>query len=173
MTVLEDLVPATLLSCMRDGGVVRLASDDLGEIEWERFSAELGRRIVILDTVDCLSARDIIATISDAFEFPEDSECDWDCVDDFLGDYDVDPSTGLVVLWSGWESLAAEDDHVMATAVDAFHTAAQSWADEDIPWTVVIVGEGAGWGLPWVGSGPPPWDEDDSDALDPGEEEDG
>lgn len=147
---------------------IRTAVSDLEPESLRTIAAAHGRRLLQLETLDAVTAEDVISAFAETFEFDEDYECDWDCVDDRLADFDVSPAAGLVLTWTGWESVAEEDDHVMAVAVDALKTAAQSWSDEGRPWTILVAGDGPSWELPWAGTGQPPWqvDEDDDFELD-------
>jgi hypothetical protein len=62
-----------------------------------------------------------------------------------------------VIVWSGWDNLDDDPEHVIPVAIDALVTAARGWADEGRPWAVLMAGEGDSWELPWLGTGPAPW----------------
>jgi hypothetical protein len=165
-----DVIPTELRQRLADGGCVRVGSGDVEQWDPEAWGAEHDRTVVVLDTVDSLTARDLIQAFDQAFGFPEECE-EWDQIDDCLADYDVSPASGALIVWSGWETVAAEDERIMATAVDALGTAVQTWGDDGVPWTVVVVGDGPSWDLAWAGAGSPPWeldlseDEDEDDDL--------
>lgn len=152
------------------GGTVRVNGQAAELDEW---AAEHGRTLLALDTVDCASGPELIDALCDAFTFPEDTVSDWDSLDEGLGDFDVAPAAGLVVVWSNWDSIAMDDEPAMAVAVDALRTAAQSWCDEGVPWTVLVVGDGPAWDLPWAGEPPAPWEVpgDAEDELEGGDVE--
>ena len=122
----------------------------------EGWADRSDRRVVAVDTQDCASERDLILALATAFGFDGDDDGDWDLLDEVLGDYDVAPAGGLVIVWSGWDLLHDDDEEAVATAVDALATAAQSWAHEGRPCTVLVAGDGPTWQLPWLGAGPIP-----------------
>jgi Barstar (barnase inhibitor) len=165
VTALVDHVYASWETAVQQGGVVRLGVRDLTSADVEATADELDRSFVWLDTVDAVTAADLIRAWGEALDFPEEAGVDWDSVDECLADLDVTPASGLVIVWSGWESIEEEDDHVMATAVDALCTAAQSWTDDGRPWAVLIVGHGPSWDLPWVGVDVAPWDREIADPV--------
>lgn len=174
MSPSSDLIPAELVNRLHEGGCVRIGAGDLESWDAEAWGAANDRAVVLLDTVDSSTSRDLIQAFDQAFGFPEECE-DWDQIDDCLADFDAAPAGGTLVVWWGWETIAGEDERIMATAVDALGTAAQTWGDEGVLWTVVVVGDGPSWDLPWAGAGVPPWevdvsdeDEDDLDDLEAG-----
>lgn len=166
-----DVGSQLLGACLERGGTARLGVADAAMIDVEQWAAAHGRALVQLDTVDCASGGELVDAICDAFAFPEDSVTDWDSLDEGLGDYDVTPASGLLVVWSNWDSVALDDEPAVAVAVDVLRTAAQSWCDDGVPWTVLVVGDGPAWDLPWAGAPPAPWEQDD-DADDPDDVDD-
>lgn len=156
MSPSSDVIPAELLDRLSDGGCVRVSAADLEAWDPEAWGATNDRAVVLLDTVDSSTGRDLVRAFDQAFGFPEECE-DWDQIDDCLADFDASPASGTLVVWSGWETIAAEDERIMATAVDALGTAVQTWGDEGVPWTVLVVGDGPSWDLSWAGAGAPPW----------------
>ncbi len=166
-------VPNSWIDTLRGGGVVRLASSDVADADLEAWAATTDRTVMTLDTQDCSTERELLATVGATFDWDEDSDAEWDTIDDCLADYDVSPAAGLVIVWTGWDGLDEDEEEAMPTAVDAFATAAQTWADEGRPWAVLVVGDGPSWQLPWLGEGAPPWeDESDEDLDDVDEDED-
>ncbi len=156
--------PAGLLSALRDGGVGRIGDDDAGDLE--SWAAAEERAYLVLDTQDCATERDLCAAFGSAFDLPDDEPREWDAIDECLGDYDVAPARGLVVLWTGWDGLDEDTDHVVPVGVDALATAATAWAAEGRPWTVLVCGDGPSWDLPWWGGGAAPWEAAETDGGD-------
>lgn len=170
MSLTPTTGPDLLAAALERGGSVRTAAADVAEVE--EWAAAHGRTVVQLDSVDSSSGDELIDVMSDAFAFPEDTVDDWDSLDEGLGDYDVAPAEGLVAVWSNWDSVAMDDEPAMAVAVDVLRTAAQYWCDDGVPWTVVVVGEGPAWDLPWAGAGRAPWEQDEDDDEDEFDEAD-
>lgn len=153
----DVLVPSQWVELLRGGGVARVAPTDVATADLEEWAAGTDRGVVMIDTQDCATERELILALAASFGFADD-ECDWDELDECLGDHDVAPAAGLIVVWSGWEGLHDDDEEAVATAVDALATAAQTWGDEGRPWAVLVSGDGPSWQLPWLGVGPAPWD---------------
>lgn len=169
----DDLVPDGWAQLLRGGGGARVADADLRDVDLEAWAEATDRRLLLLDTQDCSTERDLLHAFADAFEVDEDDDdCEWDGIDDCLADFDVAPSSGLVIVWTGSDGLDDDPEHVIPIAVDALVTASRTWADEGRPWAILVSGEGASWDLPWIGSGEPPWESDLTDDFDEDDIED-
>ncbi len=165
-------VPHEWIDTLRGGGVVRLGASDVADSDLESWAATTDRAVLTLDTQDCSTESELLATLGAVFGLDEDTDAEWDTIDDCLADYDVGPAGGLVIVWTGWDGLDEDAEDAMPTAVDAFATAAQTWTDEGRPWAVLVVGDGPSWQLPWLGAGPPPWEDDAADLDELGDAED-
>lgn len=161
MTSSPDAVTDTLARIVRDGGTARIAAAD--PVAWEQWAAANDRHLLTLDTGDATTGAELVQALRDGFGFSDELVADFDDLDQVLGDLDVTPAAGLLVLWTGWDSVAMDDEPAMAEAVDVLRTAAQSWCDDGSRWTVLVVGDGPGWDLPWAGPPPAPWEHDDED----------
>lgn len=162
----DGLVPAEWVELLRGGGVARIGARDLRDAEIESWAAATDRSLLYLDTEDASTERELLAAFGEAFDLDEDAECEWDGIDECLGDYDISPTSGLVIVWSGWDGLDDDPDHVLPVAVDALQTAARAWADEGRPWAILMAGDGPSWELPWLGFGPAPWEAESDDEFD-------
>lgn len=162
----DALVPVEWLAMLRGGGVARIGDDDIAAADLEAWAAAADRALIALDTQDCATEADLLAAFGSAFGAAEDEECEWDVIDDCLADHDVSPASGLVIVWTGWDGLDDDPEHVIPTAVDALATAAATWMDEGRPWAVLLSGDGPSWDLPWLGAGPAPWEGGDEDLGD-------
>jgi len=151
-----------------DSAVVRVSDGDGDERTLQDLAAAHGRRLLILDLQDSESEHDILAAVAEAFDMDRDADVDWDTLDEALSEYEVTPESGLVVCVSEWESLVENREETLATIVDVLRTAARAWEDEGVPWLVLVSGDGPSFGLPWIGSGSPPW----LKAQDPGDDVD-
>lgn len=172
MAETDALVPTDWVELLRSGGAVRVGGDDVREADLEAWAATTDRVLMVLDTQDCATEADLCATFGDTFGRDEDDECEWDQVDELLADHDVAPASGLVIVWTGWDGLDDDPEHVLPVAVDALTTAAATWADEGRPWALLMAGDGPSWDLPWAGSGPAPWEDSESaDEVDDGEDD--
>ncbi len=158
MAETDVLVAVEWLPVLRAGGVVRTGEDDAAAADLEGWVAATDRELIVLDTQDCSTEHELLAAFGAAFGVGEDVDCEWDTIDDCLADRDVSPASGLVIVWTGWDGLDEDPEHVIPTAVDALATAAATWADEGRPWAVLLVGDGPSWDLPWAGAGPAPWE---------------
>ncbi len=162
----DGLVPAEWVELLRGGGAARVGAQDLRDADIESWVAATDRTLLSLDTEDSSTERELLAAFGEAFDLDEDAEPEWDGIDECLGDYDISPTSGLVIVWSGWDGLDDDPDHVLPVAVDALLTAARAWADEGRPWAILMVGDGPAWELPWLGAGPAPWEAESDDELD-------
>ena len=157
------MIPAEWDELLRAGGAARVGTEDVRDADLEAWAVATDRQLVTLDTQDCDTEPELLATFGATFDLDEDEDREWDRIDECLADYDVAPASGLVVVWTGWDGLDDDPDHVLPIAVDALVTAARTWADEGRPWAILVVGDGPSWDLPWHGVGPAPWDHDASD----------
>lgn len=163
----DALVPAQWAELLRGGGAARVGSDDVADADLDSWVAATDRALLVLDTQDCSTEAELLTAFGDTFGVDEDdAEGEWDQIDEYLADYDITPSSGLVIVWSGWDGLDDDPEHVIPVAVDALATAARTWADEGRPWAVLLVGDGPSWELPWAGAGPAPWEAEDDDLAD-------
>lgn len=168
----DVLVPVEWAALLRGGGAVRVGTDDIRDADLESWAGATDRVLMILDTQDCATESELLAAFGDSFGLDEDDECEWDQIDDLLADHDVSPASGLVIVWTGWDGLDDDPEHVLPVAVDALTTAASTWADEGRPWAVLMAGDGPSWDLPWAGAGVAPWeDSDEVDDLDDDDDE--
>ena len=169
----DALVPPEWTELLRGGGAARVADSDIRDADLEEWATTCDRRLLFLDTQDCTTERELLVAFGAAFELDEDDECEWDTIDECLADFDISPASGLVIVWTGWDNIDDDPEHVIPVAVDALVTAARSWADEGRPWALLMAGDGESWELSWLGTGPVPWESlDDSDDEDLADDED-
>lgn len=151
-----------------EAAAVRVADKQVDDGIAADLAESHSRRLLMLDLQDSESEHEILAAVARAFGVDPEVEPDWDVLDDTLGDYEVSPEEGLLVVLCEWESLVESREETLATIVDVLRTAARDWEDEGVPWLILVSGEGPSFGLPWVGPGTAPWlkSEEQSEELD-------
>jgi RNAse (barnase) inhibitor barstar len=90
--------------------------------------------------VDCSQAhnkRTFLSALARGLEFPGYFGASWDALADCLTDLAWTPAKGYVILLSDLQGLARRD---YLTALDVFEEAAGFWADEGVPFYVLLEG---------------------------------
>ena len=89
-----------------------------------------------------------LAVCREAFDLPA-AVVRWEQLDGCLRSLDLEDE-GLLVVWDGWASLADGDPDTFEMAVEVFQDACVSWRDDEVPGSVLLVGDGPETDLPAV-----------------------
>lgn len=133
-----------LVDAFADGGFDGLRRwRDADDVDlFLRAAQEAGWRVVPLDTDEADGAEGFLEACSDAFELPDWFGMNWDALDEALADLDLEPFSGVLVVWTGWQELLENEAAAVSTALDVFATALRSWRDDGVPGGVLVAGAG-------------------------------
>ena len=95
---------------------------------------------VVLDTSLCEGKESFLQTCSDSFALPSWFGMNWDALVDCLADLDVGESMGLLIVWRGWQALAAAAPDEFAVALEVLDESAARWEADGVPGAVLLVG---------------------------------
>jgi RNAse (barnase) inhibitor barstar len=96
--------------------------------------------------VDCgaiRSKRALLAQIGHALHFPDYFGLNWDALADCLTDLEWLHADGIVLVLTRAWALAARAPHEFAIALEVLQEAADYWAEENIPFVVLVEARGA------------------------------
>lgn len=127
-------------------GVFRWASGD-AEVG-ERHADDAGWKFVFVDTSGVEDREGFLAVCREAFDLPA-AVVRWEQLDGCLRSLDLEDE-GLLVVWDGWAALADGDPDTFEMAVEVFQDACVSWRDDEVPGSVLLVGDGPETDLPSV-----------------------
>lgn len=103
---------------------------------------------VTLDTVDVTDQVGFVASMADAFDFPELVGGTWDLLDQHLRALDLDEPNGLLITWEGWAPFAETDVDSFEMALEVFQDACIAWEYDEFQAAVLLVGAGPETDLP-------------------------
>ena len=127
-------------------GVFRWADGDAAV--GERHADDAGWKFVFVDTSGVEDREGFLAVCREAFDLPA-AVVRWEQLDGCLRSLDLEDE-GLLVVWDGWASLADDDPDTFEMAVEVFQDACVSWRDDEVPGSVLLVGDGPETDLPAV-----------------------
>jgi RNAse (barnase) inhibitor barstar len=110
--------------------------DDVEMPAWLREAEDAGWEVYGLGPAG--TKNDFLAAAAEVFEFPDYFGGNWDAFFDCLTDLEWQPTgQGHLVVWAGW---ADTDKETFETALEIFGEAADSWADTETPFVVLLPG---------------------------------
>ena len=126
-----------LLTGERSGRVIHwydeMDADDAGEI-----AAAAGWRLILLDTIDCDDESAFLRECDQTFDIGEESGLTWDDLFDALTDMEV--GDGVVIWWTGWQTLEEDAPDTLAAAAELFHDLVRRRQADGDAWMVLMVG---------------------------------
>jgi RNAse (barnase) inhibitor barstar len=105
----------------------------------EQAAQDIGRRCIVLDGADVETKDDFLEVCAQAFALPEWFAMSWEALEECLSD--LDPSDGLVVVWSDPAAFAQSEPEEYASAVDVLSDVAARFRREHKAFAVLLLGD--------------------------------